>query len=218
MKQRDFEIVKSLIQFRCLSRDDIIDLHFSNLKNKIGNANLVLKRLVTQGHIEVSTHFQPYVYFPSPSTVKKNSQKIPHFLKIASVYKELSMYQKPLHFDVEPKFGKEYMEPDAFAFWRGRPYFLEIQRHQYSNKFMQQKIDRYKAYFRSLEWQKLYWQTKEPVFPDILMITQNHYKLHHAGIVVHQVKNTREFVKTILPSLESEPIIRAGSENLKVRL
>lgn len=217
MNQRDFDILNSLITFRCLSRDDIIDLHFSNLKNKVGNANLVLKRLVNQGHIEVSTHFQPYVYFPSPSTVKKNSQKIPHFLKIASVYKQFSFFQKPLHFEVEPKYGKEYMEPDVFMHWKGRPYFLEIQRHQYSRKFMQQKIDRYKNYFRSLQWQELYWQGDEPVFPDILMFTDNLYQLQHAGLILHQVKTPQEFIRHILPSLDVLPL-EPKEESLKIRL
>lgn len=45
MNARDKAIVSDLVRFRCLSRDDIAELHFSNIKNPITQANMVLKRL-----------------------------------------------------------------------------------------------------------------------------------------------------------------------------
>ncbi|MGM2836479.1 replication-relaxation family protein, partial [Bacillus cereus group sp. Bce025] len=33
MRNRDMAILKNLTKFRCMSRDDIVELHFSHLKN-----------------------------------------------------------------------------------------------------------------------------------------------------------------------------------------
>lgn len=81
-----------------MSRDDIIDLYFSHLKNPITNANTVLKQLVRDERISVSRSFSPFVYFPYNSTIKKNSTKIPHFLKIVGVYKQIKHYDEPSMF------------------------------------------------------------------------------------------------------------------------
>ena len=106
MKKRDLHIIRDLERFRVMSRDDIAHLYFNHLKDPIKNANTVLKRLVRDGHIQVSEQFRPYVYFPINSTVKKNSTKIPHFLKIVDVYRQLLQYYSPDVFQVEPKYKK----------------------------------------------------------------------------------------------------------------
>jgi hypothetical protein len=85
MKKRDLAIINDLQQFRCMTRDDIIELHFVGLKNPVTCCNIVLKRLRRDGYIEVSTKQQPYIHFPSPSSIKKDSAKIPHFLKIVNL-------------------------------------------------------------------------------------------------------------------------------------
>lgn len=56
MKKRDIAILNDLERFRVLSRNDIIDLHFANLKNPIASCNSVLKRLRRDGYIEVNTN------------------------------------------------------------------------------------------------------------------------------------------------------------------
>lgn len=77
-----------------------------------------MKRLRRDGHVDANITQQPFIYFPQPSIIRKTSQKIPHFLGIVDVYKQLIQYEKPKLFKVEPKYSKEFMEPDAFTIWR----------------------------------------------------------------------------------------------------
>ncbi len=158
MRKRDLAIIRDLERFRCLTRDDIIDLHFSRLKQPVTCCNTVLKRLRRDGYIEVNTNHQPYLYFPSPASIKKDSTKIPHFLKIVEFYKSLLKFEEPKTFIVEPKYGKGYMEPDAFMIWKRAPFFVEIQRSVYSARVMDEKVKRYEEYFFSNEWQQEAWQ------------------------------------------------------------
>lgn len=44
MRKRDLTILNNLQRFRCMTRDDIIALHFNDLKNPVTCANTVLKR------------------------------------------------------------------------------------------------------------------------------------------------------------------------------
>ena len=76
-----------------MSRDDIIDLHFQGLKNAVTCCNTVMKRLRRDGHVDANISQQPYIYFPQSSTLRKTSQKIPHFLGILDVYKQLIYYE-----------------------------------------------------------------------------------------------------------------------------
>lgn len=178
MKKRDLAIIKDLQRFRCLTRNDIIELHFKGLKNPITCCNTVLKRLRRDGHIEVNISQQPYIYFSSPSPIKKDSSKIPHFLSIARFYKQTLQYEIPKSFIVEPKYGKGYMEPDVFMLWKGSPFFVEIQRSVYSERVMSEKFNRYLAYYESNEWQNESWQpVKRKFFPTIFLITDTRYSL-----------------------------------------
>jgi hypothetical protein len=183
MKKRDLAILSDLQRFRCLTRDDIIDLHFSDLKQPLTCCNSVLKRLRRDGYIEVSTKLMPYIYVAAPSPIKKDSTKIPHFLKIVEFYKSLIKYEPPKSLIVEPKFGKGYMEPDAFMLWKRGPFFVEIQRSVYSDKVMKEKVSRYEAYFMSNEWEQESWQPEnKKVFPTILMMTDTRYNIESENI------------------------------------
>lgn len=117
LTNRDKAIIKDLSKFRVMDRDSIAELHFSNLKNPKYAANNVLLRLLRDGHIERSTSFIPYVYFATETNIKKNSQKIHHFLAILNVYKELVKLGNLETFLVEPKYGKkgDCAEPDIFC-------------------------------------------------------------------------------------------------------
>lgn len=196
MRKRDLTILADLQRFRCLTRNDIIDLHFTGLKHPITSCNVVLKRLRRDGQIEVNTAQQPYIYFPSPTPIKKDSAKIPHFLKIVEFYKGTSQYEHPSSFIVEPKYGKGYMEPDAFMIWKRAPFFVEIQRSIYSEKVMNDKFMRYVSYYMSNEWQQEPWQpVNKKVFPKIILITDTRYNLpHHSGVQFFQVQNIQQFL------------------------
>ncbi|KEK17129.1 hypothetical protein BAMA_18495 [Bacillus manliponensis] len=195
MRQRDKAILDDLQKFRCMSRDDIIDLHFGGLKNPVTSCNTVLKRLRRDGYIEVNTLQQPFVYFPHPSLIRKSSQKIAHFLGIVDVYKQLLPHDKPKRFDVEPKYGKGYMEPDIFTIWRRAPFFIEYQNSVYSTAVMQEKIKRYEAYFYSQEWKKERWQPEgNKIFPPILILASRTYSLS-GNLRIFQATSIEHFLK-----------------------
>ncbi|RDU35485.1 hypothetical protein DRW41_17240 [Neobacillus piezotolerans] len=213
MRKRDMAIVRDLERFRCLTRDDIIDLHFNGLKQPITSCNTVLKRLRRDGHIEVNKDRQPYIYFPSPPGVKKDSAKIPHFLKIVEVYKDLLKYEPPKAFLVEPKYGKGFMEPDVFMIWKRAPFFVEIQRSVYSERVMGDKVNRYEAYFQSGEWQKEPWQpTERKVFPPVILVTDSRYKIDSSVVKFIQIQNIGQLVSLYEPQTE---IKSTGSLKLK---
>ncbi|MEB8649385.1 replication-relaxation family protein [Bacillus cereus] len=199
MKSRDKAILKDLHRFRCLSRDDIIDLHFQGLKKAVTSCNTVMKRLRRDGSVDVNVSQQPYIYFPQPSPIRKTSQKIPHFLAIVNVYKQLLQYEKPKLFKVEPKYGKGYMEPDIFTIWRQSPFFIEVQNSVYSKKMMQEKLNRYEFYFHSLEWQQEPWQPKKSkYFPSLLVITDSQYDISSSNFRIFQAKSIRDFMNQMV--------------------
>ncbi|MEB8691809.1 replication-relaxation family protein [Bacillus cereus] len=199
MRNRDRAILNNLKRFRCMSRDDIIDLHFQGLKNAVTCCNTVMKRLRRDGHVDANISQQPYIYFPQSSTLRKTSQKIPHFLGIVDVYKQLIYYEKPKLFKVEPKYGKEFMEPDAFTIWRRSPFFIEVQRSVYSKKVMQDKINRYELYFHSQEWHNESWQPKESkYFPSILIITEKYYNISSFSLRIFQASSIRNFLNSLV--------------------
>ncbi|MBT2577386.1 replication-relaxation family protein [Bacillus sp. ISL-8] len=199
MKSRDKAILKDLRRFRCLSRDDIIDLHFQGLKKAVTSCNTVMKRLRRDGSVDVNVSKQPYIYFPQPSTIRKTSQKTPHFLAIVNVYKQLLQYEKPKLFKVEPKYGKGYMEPDIFTIWRQSPFFIEVQNSIYSKKVMQEKLNRYEFYFHSLEWQQEPWQPKKSkYFPSLLVITDSKYDIYSPNFRIFQAKSIHDFMNQMV--------------------
>ncbi|MCH5477162.1 replication-relaxation family protein [Bacillus cereus] len=198
MRNRDKAILNNLKRFRCMSRDDIIDLHFQGLKNAVTCCNTVMKRLRRDGHVDANISQQPYIYFPQSSTLRKTSQKIPHFLGIVDVYKQLIYYEKPKLFKVEPKYGKAFMEPDAFTIWRRSPFFIEVQRSVYSKKVMQDKINRYELYFHSQEWHNETWQPKESkYFPSILIITEKYYNISSFSLRIFQASSISNFLNSL---------------------
>lgn len=198
MRNRDKAILNNLKRFRCMSRDDIIDLHFQGLKNAVTCCNTVMKRLRRDGHVNANISQQPYIYFPQSSTLRKTSQKIPHFLGILDVYKQLIYYEKPKLFKVEPKYGKEFMEPDAFTIWRRSPFFIEVQKSVYSKKVMQDKINRYELYFHSQEWHNESWQPKESkYFPSILIITEKYYNISSFSLRIFQASSISNFLNSL---------------------
>ncbi|QWH26512.1 hypothetical protein EXW51_00040 (plasmid) [Bacillus mycoides] len=198
MRNRDKSILGDLKHFRCMSRDDIIDLHFHGVKNAVTCCNTVMKRLRRDGHVDANVSQQPFIYFPQPSTIRKTSQKIPHFLGIVDVYKQLIHYEKPKLFKIEPKYGKEYMEPDAFTIWRRSPFFIEVQKSVYSKKVMQDKINRYELYFHSQEWHNESWQPKDSkFFPSILIITDKQYDINSSNIRIFQASSINNFMDSL---------------------
>lgn len=199
MRKRDKAIIDDLTRFRCMTRDDIIDLHFKHLKYPVPTANNVLKRLRLQGHITANTNTQPFVYFVNPSPIKKDSQKIPHFLAILDFYKQLLKVKPPTTFTIEPKYGKGYMEPDVFMIFQKAPFFVEIQKSIYSKQVMQKKMERYERYFASGEWQREPWQPRgdKKYFPHVWIITDTRYDIDSKRFQIIQSKNVGELFASL---------------------
>ncbi|MGC4378972.1 replication-relaxation family protein [Fictibacillus sp. Mic-4] len=199
MRQRDKAILDDLQRFRVMSRDDIIDLHFANLKQPVTACNTVLKRLRRDGYVEVDTQRIPYLYFPSPRPIKKGSAKTEHFLAIVEFYKELRKYAEPKQFIVEPKLGaKGTSEPDAFMIWQGAPFYIEIQRNVYSKKVMDAKIKRYRDYFDSELWKDASWQPKDKrYFPNVWIVSPYKYEIEPQPFRVLQSASVAELMQKV---------------------
>ncbi|MED4840422.1 replication-relaxation family protein [Weizmannia sp. CD-2023] len=192
MNQRDKAIVEGLKKFRILDRDQLIKMYFSDVKQKTVTCNRVMKRLNTYGLVSVNRNVRPYAYFPSESTMKPDSTKIPHFKAIADFYIQICEYKAPTVFEVEPKVGdKGTIEPDIFMVWNGAPFFVEIQRDFYTKKRMNAKYKRYLEYYKGGQWKEY---TK--YFPFIWIVTEIKYReLNWEPLKVYQSKNVSEFVR-----------------------
>lgn len=176
MMPRDKLILSNLNRFRVMSRDDIADIHFSHTRHPVTQANLVLKRMRRDGYVEVSTERRKYLYFSSPSPIKKDSQKINHFLRFVEFYRSIRKIEEPRYMEIEPKYGKGNPEPDLFILWMKAPAFVEIQRSVYSEKQIKEKMERYERYFYSDEWHSFSWQPKEKkIFPRVWIIGEQRF-------------------------------------------
>lgn len=223
MNQRDKNIVEALRNFRVMSRDQLIDLYFSNLKNPINSANNVLKRLSRDGIIKCSKKYSPYVYFLAESKIKEDSQKIPHFLGLVDVIIEMEKTgHSPKFLTIEPKYGKKgYVEPDAFCKWLGMPVFLELQRSTYTAAQMQKKIDLYENYFHTDEWkQEPYQEFGREKFPKLILITNTRYPVKSDNFHIIQVPTITDLYNLVQQKQKKKPVERQQinvSSNLKIK-
>ncbi|MFM1655531.1 hypothetical protein ACI7RC_26055 [Brevibacillus sp. B_LB10_24] len=174
MRMRYRAILSDLERFRCLARDDIAAIHFRGNKVPIKATNEVMRRLRDRGEVELVTTTTPYVYAVKPSPLRKDSQKVPHYLAIAGVYREMLRIGPPRIFQVEPKYGKGLPEPDIFTIWAGRAFWIEVQRNVFSAQVWQGKFQRYINFFRNGRWREESWQPKDKkVFPYVLILSSN---------------------------------------------
>lgn len=198
LSQRDKAIINDLNMFRCMDRDSIAQIHFSGLRNPLHSANNVLKRLHRDGHIQRSTQFTPFVYFGQDVTIKKNSQKINHFLGIVDVYKQILKFEQPKIFLVEPKYGeKGTVEPDAFTIFRAIPFFVEVQKSAYSEKVMFDKLDRYEELVQSGIINNETWQRKDKkIFPKVLILSDTRYAIDNKySFKIYQAQSIDQFME-----------------------
>lgn len=198
LTKRDKAIIADLNRFRVMDRGSIAELHFGCLKNPINATNSVLLRLLRDGHIQRSTNFQPYVYFGTDLRIKQNSAKINHWLAILGVYKEMRKLGLLESFKVEPKFGRKGVaEPDIFARFRKTDFFIEVQRTQYTEKQMRDKLDRYTDLYNS--------ETLSQPFPHLLILSEHPYELSMTPFKAFQATSFTEFMQslklsTLIPS------------------
>ncbi|PER72679.1 hypothetical protein [Priestia megaterium] len=199
LSQRDKDIIGFINQFRAVDRDSLVELFFKQLKSPINACNSVMIRLYRLGLIERTQQYSPTVYLPVDAKIKKNSQKILHFLSILDVYKQMCTYSTPKQVIVEdkPTGRKGGIEPDLFCIFKGSPFWIEIQRNQYSEQKMQAKINLYEKFFFSDEWKSLHWQPGEraSIFPSVILITPLRYAVHSDHIRLIQVGSIHELME-----------------------
>lgn len=188
---RDKAIIKDLNKFRVMDRDSIAELHFKGLKNPRYAANNVLLRLLRDGQIQRSTAFVPYVYFGPDVNMKHNSAKIGHFLAILETYKEIRKISALESFLVEPKYGdKGLAEPDIYCKFRNTPFFIEVQKSIYSEKQMQEKMERYVDLYNL--------QILPKPFPRILILSEQRYGLDgDYPFKVFQAESITKFIQSL---------------------
>ncbi|MFP3668821.1 hypothetical protein SB717_27155 [Priestia sp. SIMBA_032] len=208
LSQRDKDIIAFVNQFRAVDRDSLVNLFFKQLKSPVNACNSVMVRLYRLGLIERTQQYSPTVYLPVDAKIKKNSQKILHFLSILDVYKQMCTYSVPKHVIVEdkPTGRKGGIEPDLFCIFKGSPFWIEIQRNQYSEQNMQAKINLYEEFFFSDEWRSLYWQPEErsPIFPSVILITPVRYAVNSDHIRIIQVASIHELMEKYKSSAKSQ--------------
>jgi len=226
LSQRDKDIIGFINQFRAVDRDSLVELFFKQLKSPINACNSVMIRLYRLGLIERTQQYSPTVYLPVDAKIKKNSQKILHFLSILDVYKQMCTYSTPKQVIVEdkPTGRKGGIEPDLFCIFKGSPFWIEIQRNQYSEQRMQDKINLYEEFFFSDEWKALQWQPEErpAIFPTIMLITPVRYAVSSEHIRIIQVACIHELMEKYKSSSKQTKEARsrpsASSGGIKINL
>ncbi len=141
--------------------------------------------------------------------MKRNSTKIPHFLSLVDVYKQITQYYMPRTFQIEPKYSKGLAEPDIYTEFNGTPFFIEVQRNVYSQKVMDQKIERYAALRFSEEF-------RSKAFPVILMISSTRYDIKNKSVRVFQIESIHEFIRNVRKS--KQPVKKSVQETIRYKL
>ncbi|MFE4123148.1 hypothetical protein [Priestia sp. YIM B13486] len=226
LSQRDKDIIGFINQFRAVDRDSLVELFFKQLKSPINACNSVMVRLYRLGLVERTQQYSPTVYLPVDAKIKKNSQKILHFLSILDIYKQMCLYSMPKSVIVEdkPTGRKGGIEPDLFCIFKGSPFWVEIQRNQYSEQKMQAKINLYEEFFFSDEWKALQWQLEDRVaiFPSVMLITPVRYAVNSEHIRIIQVASIHELMEKYRSSAkqqrDTKPLKSASSGGIKINL
>ncbi|GAB1792802.1 hypothetical protein [Priestia megaterium] len=226
LSQRDKDIIGFINQFRAVDRDSLVELFFKQLKSPVNACNSVMVRLYRLGIIERTQQYSPTVYLPVDAKIKKNSQKILHFLSILDVYKQMYSYSIPKSVIVEdkPTGRKGGIEPDLFCIFKGSPFWIEIQRNHYSEQKMQGKISLYEEFFFSDEWKTLQWQPEDraAIFPSVILITPVRYAVSSEYIRIIQVASIDELMEKYRSSAKQQrggrSRVSSSSNGIKINL
>jgi len=212
MRQRDRDILNSLSKFKVLSSNQIAALHFSTNSNPMVNCNRVLKRLRKEGYISANTErpFQPYLYFLNPSPIKKNSQKIDHFLMIAQTYIDMKSYDDVPMFEVEKKLEHATFIPDGYANWLDREWFIECQNSLFSTKQLYDKLNKYVQFYN---------QGILDPFPNVLIIGKINLNLKKEDypFLVRQKQSIHDLKSSITNYRKRTDIVVSSNSSLKIK-
>nr|WP_280146750.1 hypothetical protein [Priestia megaterium]MDH3169240.1 hypothetical protein [Priestia megaterium] len=124
----------------------------------------------------------------------------------------------------KPTGRKGGIEPDLFCIFKGSPFWIEIQRTQYSEQKMQAKINLYEEFFFSDEWKALHWQPegRSSIFPSVILITPVRYAVSSEHIRIIQVASIHELMEKYKSSTkqqrEAKPITQSSSGGIRINL
>ncbi|WP_251034442.1 hypothetical protein [Priestia megaterium] len=135
-------------------------------------------------------------------------------------------YSVPKQVIVEdkPTGRKGGIEPDLFCIFKGSPFWIEIQRNQYSEQKMQAKISLYEEFFFSNDWKALHWQPEDrsAIFPSVILITPIRYAVNSDHIKIIQVASIYELMEKYRSSAKQQrdgkPRTSASSGGIKINL
>ena len=136
------------------------------------------------------------------------------------------MYSVPKHVIVEdkPTGRKGGIEPDLFCIFKRSPFWIEIQRNQYSEQKMQAKINLYEEFFFSDEWKALHWQPEDraAIFPSVILITPVRYAVSSDHIRIIQIASIHELMEKYKGSAKQQrdgrSRVPSSSNGIKINL
>ncbi|MFL0475827.1 hypothetical protein ACH0CI_28020, partial [Priestia sp. 179-F W1.4 NHS] len=111
-----------------------------------------------------------------------------------------------------------------FCIFKGSPFWIEIQRNQYSEQKMQEKINLYEEFFFSDEWRSLHWQPEDrsALFPSVILITPVRYSVSSEHIRLIQVTSIHELIEKYKSSSKQTKEVRSrttsSSGGIKINL
>jgi hypothetical protein len=154
--------------------------------------------------------------------MKKNSQKVGHFLAILNTYKEMLKHGDFTMFLVEPKYGPKGMaEPDIFCIYRNTPFFVEVQNSYFHEKQINDKLDRYEELYNSGIIQQEAWQPEHTkVFPNVLILSEQRYAIEKTyPFRIMQAPSFTHLLQSLKPKTESKPAINNNSSpGIKIKI
>lgn len=206
MNERQRAIISAVEQFRSLSRVHIEKMYFEGTRNAKNNANNVLKKLVDRGYLIQNKSFQPYVYHIKGTKIKQNGQKVSQYLQFADIYLDMLKHGSVKRIDIEPRYRGVEVRPDMFCVWKGSLWFIECQNSLFSEKQMNEKLQRYEKLFLNGQYKQLPFQIyeKKPM-PNVLIIGEGvPYPVTSKHIRIFQSKNIDDFMAMIEHSKQTK--------------
>lgn len=188
MKKRDEAIIQDMYRFRAMTRDDIIALHFSNVKRGVNNCNTVMKRLRDNGEVDVIKSVKPFIYVIPHKENGYEPQQTKRYLELVSIYREMRQRGEVSIWETEPQLPGLQHTPDAIAVWNGRPYFVETSYSASTVEKATAKIKSYQQYWKQRKlWREEGWhKPNQKSFPHVILITSKQMLLTSHGFRIYQ--------------------------------
>jgi hypothetical protein len=150
--QKALEYIKPLVKDKILESND-----HQGFESK-------LFRLSKKGREQFGANYHPVPF---------GNSKVPHWLLITHTYLDMLEIERPMIFLPEQRLNETRFNPDIFAVWLGRAFWIEVQKSPLTSKRWAMKWDRYNEYIQSGAYKTENWQPKTHVVrPRIVAISK----------------------------------------------